>query len=65
VICVEAALAAGVVIEAYFLTLFIFDVSLNFLTPTMDQIVSLMTAHVDWDKVMAGQYFYIYIGVNV
>jgi len=56
----------GVIIEATFPTLPIFNVTLhmvNVLTATVDQTASLMTAHAehinDWDKVRAGQYFYL------
>ena len=56
----------GVIIEATFPTRPIFNVTLhtvNVLTATVDQTASLMTAHAkhinDWDKVGAGQYFYL------
>jgi hypothetical protein len=56
----------GVIIDATFPTLPIFNATIhtvNILTTTMDQTVSLMTTHAkhigDWDQVRAGQYFFL------
>jgi len=56
----------GVIIDATFPTLPIFNVTLhtvNVLTATLDQTERLMTMHAthinDWDSVRAGQYFYL------
>jgi hypothetical protein len=56
----------GVIIDATLPTLPIFSATLhtvNILTATVDQTASLMTTHAmhvhDWDKVRAGQYFYL------
>jgi hypothetical protein len=56
----------GVIIDATFPTIPIFNVTLhtvNILTATLDQTGRLMTTHAthisDWDSVRAGQYFYL------
>jgi len=56
----------GVIIDATFPTIPIFNVTLhtvNILTATLDQTERLMTTHAthinDWDSVRAGQYFYM------
>jgi hypothetical protein len=56
----------GVIIDATLPTLPIFNATehtVNILTATLDQTASLMTTHAmhvnDWDKVRAGQYFYL------
>lgn len=56
----------GVIVEATFPTHPIFNATVhivNVLTATVDQTADLMTAHAkhinDWDKVRAGQYFYL------
>jgi hypothetical protein len=56
----------GVIVEATFPTQPIFNATVhivNVLTATVDQTANLMTAHAkhinDWDKVRAGQYFYL------